>query len=64
MTLKNIYYIFTKKSKINFCCSKCEGKKVNVNAVLHKEENGNEYLKLGKNDHICHPSIYVKPEKV
>uniref|UniRef100_A0A914QUC2 Uncharacterized protein n=1 Tax=Panagrolaimus davidi TaxID=227884 RepID=A0A914QUC2_9BILA len=57
------YKYYFDKSDQKYKCSKCREKHVTVTATLHeKEENGEKYLALGKNQHICEPVKY-EPEK-
>uniref|UniRef100_A0A914QY87 Uncharacterized protein n=1 Tax=Panagrolaimus davidi TaxID=227884 RepID=A0A914QY87_9BILA len=57
------YEYVLKKSRNIFSCYACEMlKRFRVSAKIHNNENGQEFVQLLKNEHICQPKIF-KTEK-
>uniref|UniRef100_A0AC34FTJ4 Uncharacterized protein n=1 Tax=Panagrolaimus sp. ES5 TaxID=591445 RepID=A0AC34FTJ4_9BILA len=50
---KNGYIYTYNKHNENYVCVKCSNKKKHVTAKLLPDENGQNYVELGKNEHVC-----------
>uniref|UniRef100_A0A914PIR6 Kinesin-like protein n=1 Tax=Panagrolaimus davidi TaxID=227884 RepID=A0A914PIR6_9BILA len=54
---ENTFYAFSKSSMNYFVCYKCKNAPT-VSAIIHSNENGEEYVKLSENEHVCEPQKY------
>uniref|UniRef100_A0AC34GUY7 Uncharacterized protein n=1 Tax=Panagrolaimus sp. ES5 TaxID=591445 RepID=A0AC34GUY7_9BILA len=62
---KTLCYIYNnRKAKDKFFCKKCNTFTYTVNATLRKNQNGEDYIELGKNDHLCKPEKYLKQQRL
>uniref|UniRef100_A0A914QY04 Uncharacterized protein n=1 Tax=Panagrolaimus davidi TaxID=227884 RepID=A0A914QY04_9BILA len=60
-----IYEYFYSASEEIFICSKCQVKNCRVTAKIHVDEkNGEKFIELSKNEHICEPKKDEFPARI